>query len=251
MTNHFFIVGGQRCSTTYLYHILAEHPEIQMAYPVRPEPKFFLLDDLFERGIEYYEQNFFKNNDSAWLRGEKSTSYMESEKVAIRISECFPDAKLVFLLRDPILRAISNYKFSVEHGFEGLPMEEAFLHEDKRGEDYDRNRVSASPFAYLKRGRYADYIKIYRRHFPLERLKVIIQERFVGCETALQELFSFLGVNANFRSTRTSQVVNASSSFSSHLALLSLELKRYVQEYFADSNRQLGEMLDLDLKEWQ
>jgi len=38
---HFFVVGAQRSGTTYLYNVLDEHPQIFMAKPVRPEPKFF------------------------------------------------------------------------------------------------------------------------------------------------------------------------------------------------------------------
>ena len=44
MADRCFIVGVQRCGTTYLYHLLNDHPEIVMASPVRPEPKVFLHD---------------------------------------------------------------------------------------------------------------------------------------------------------------------------------------------------------------
>jgi hypothetical protein len=44
VSDHFFIVGAQRSGTTYLYHLLSEHPSINMATPVWPEPKFFLID---------------------------------------------------------------------------------------------------------------------------------------------------------------------------------------------------------------
>ena len=98
MYDHFFIAGAQRSGTTYLYYVLAEHPDIEMAQPVRPEPKFFLTDALFERGLAYYHEQFFPGKPGARLRGEKSTSYMESEKAAQRISRSFPDARIVFML---------------------------------------------------------------------------------------------------------------------------------------------------------
>jgi hypothetical protein len=251
MTEHFIIAGAQRCATTYLYRILAQHPEIEMAYPVRPEPKFFLIDSLFERGIKYYDRTFFKNKEGAWLRGEKSTSYMESEKTAIRISECYPGAKIVFLLRDPISRAISNYQFSVENGFEQLPMEEAFLREEERRANYDHNRVSASPYAYLKRGRYVDYIKMYQRYFPQENIYVIIQERLVGSEPSVRALFSFLGVRPNFLPKRINEVIHASDLSSESIEPVSPELESHLLKYFADPNKHLAELLGLDLTEWR
>jgi hypothetical protein len=251
MIDHFFVAGAQRCATTYLYHILAQHPEIEMAHPVRPEPKFFLIDHLFERGIAYYDLTFFRNKAGARMRGEKSTSYMESQKTAIRISECYPDAKIVFLVRNPISRAISNYRFSVKNGFEKLTMEEAFRHEDERREHYDRTRVSASPYAYLKRGRYVDYISMYQRHFPHENIKVIIQERFVGSAPAVQDLFSFLGVVPDFAPANIDQVIHASDSSSEPLVSLSPDLESYLRQYFADSNAQLAELLEMELTEWR
>ena len=251
MTDHFFIAGAQRCATTYLYHVLAQHPEIEMAHPVRPEPKFFLIDSLFERGIAFYDSTYFRNKEGAWLRGEKSTSYMESEKTAVRISECFPDAQIVFLLRDPVSRAISNYRFSVKNGFEELSMEEAFVHEEERRGNYDQARVSASPYAYLKRGRYVDYISMYQRHFPQESIKVIIQERFVGSAPAMQDLFSFLGVSLNFLPDGLDKVIHASNSSSEPLASLSPDLEHYLIDYFEDSNKQLAELLGLELTEWR
>ena len=62
MTRHFFIAGAQRSGTTYLYRLLDEHPEIEMAKPERPEPKFFLLDELHARGLKFYENHFFPND---------------------------------------------------------------------------------------------------------------------------------------------------------------------------------------------
>ena len=55
-----FIVGGApRCGTTWLWHALQRHPDIEMAQPVRPEPKFFLHDSLFEKGLAHYSKTWF------------------------------------------------------------------------------------------------------------------------------------------------------------------------------------------------
>src|SRR5712691_8572726 len=108
--DHFVIVGAQRCGTTYLYRLLDEHPEIEMAKPLRPEPKFFLDDDRFPLGLSYYESQFFSEAGPR-VRGEKSTSYIESDVAAQRIKATLPGAPMVAVLRDPVERAISNYRF--------------------------------------------------------------------------------------------------------------------------------------------
>jgi len=248
MFEHFFIVGAQRSGTTYLYQLLAEHPEIEMARPISPEPKFFIADALFEQGLEYYENHFFVGKANAWLRGEKSTSYMESEKAAKRIARYFPKAKILFILRDPLERAISNYWFSVNNGLETMPMSDAFIHEEERRLDYDQQRTSVSPYAYLKRGRYIDYISMYERYFPTEHIKIILYEQFVGSRDLVRDLHVFLGVAPDFTPSTLYRVFNKGDKPNSALPPA---LERYLLDYFAESNARLAERFGLDLTEWR
>ena len=248
MFEHLFVVGAQRAGTTYLYHLLAEHPEIEMASPVRPEPKFFLLDASFRRGLSYYESTFFGTKADAWLRGEKSTSYMESEKAARRIAECFPSARVLFILRDPIERAISNYWFSVSNGLETMPMSDAFLHENERVLMHAQARVSVSPYAYLRRGLYVDYISMYERLFPPSNMKILLHEEFVGSITLAQELYAFLGVAPGFIPSAFHQVFNKGEKGDSTLAP---DLEDYLMQYFAESNERLATRYDMNLAEWR
>ena len=53
--NVFFIVGGQRCGTTYLYNLLEKHPSICLAKPSFPHPKYFINQD--KKDINYL--NYF------------------------------------------------------------------------------------------------------------------------------------------------------------------------------------------------
>jgi hypothetical protein len=244
---HFFIVGAQRSGTTYLYNILNEHPEIEMAAPVRPEPKFFLDDALFEHGPAIYQERYFTDRAGVRLRGEKSTSYIECEKAAKRIIQYFPRSKAVFLLRNPVDRAISNYWFSVNNGLETAPMKTAFFHEEERVNQYDQGQVSVSPFAYLRRGRYMDYIDMYRRHFPGEQVKVILFEHLVGSIDAVRNLYESLGVSPAFTPAGLQQRVNASQHNAT--SEISADVKRYMADYYAEPNARLAHYLGIDLAE--
>lgn len=246
---HFFVVGAQRSGTTFLYHLLDGHPEIEMARPVRPEPKFFLIDRLYEQGLDYYYQQFFAERGAGWLMGEKSTSYIESEKVARRIIKHFPDAKIVMTLRNPVERAISNYWFSFNNGLEMLPLEEAITQEDERREDYDHEHISASPYAYMQRGRYIDYIQMYERHVPRAQIKVLIYEQLTQEAEAVRDLWRFLGVASDYMPPREQREerVNASEKQPTEI---SDRLRQHMHDYFVDSNRQLADYLSLDLSRW-
>ncbi|MCB9449898.1 MAG: sulfotransferase [Anaerolineaceae bacterium] len=243
---HFFLVGAQRSGTTYLYHALSEHPDIEMASPIRPEPKYFLAPNSLALGVSHYEAAFFKGKAGAKIRGEKSTSYIESEAVAERIATAFPEARILISLRNPVERAISNYWFSVNNGKERLPMEEAFWKEEERREQYDKTQISASPYAYLKRGLYLDYIQAYERYFPPEQITVVIFKRLMTApQVALPELYTALGVSPDFFPLSANRQINDSERTSEQP--LSLALQAHLKAYFADANARLGEYLQVDL----
>jgi hypothetical protein len=246
MSEHFFIVGAQRSGTTYLYHILDEHPQIEMARPMRPEPKFFHTDSLFEKGLSYYEKHFFSDT-AIQLKGEKSTTYIESEKAARRIAGCYPQAKILIMLRNPIDRAISNYWFSVNNGLENLPIDQAFFREDERCRDYDPEKISVSPYAYLSRGRYIDYLLMYETYFPAENIKVMLYEQLVGSGSHIKNLYAFLGVS-DLIPAMLHTTVNKGNKPD---APLPSELYQYLVDYFAESNARLAQHLNLSLSEWQ
>ena len=100
----FLIAGAPRSGTTWLYHLLDRHPDVFMAKPARPEPKFFLVDELYERGFHHYVETWFDGSSAYTAAGEKSTNYLESSSAADRIHRHVPDVRLVFILREPTQR---------------------------------------------------------------------------------------------------------------------------------------------------
>jgi hypothetical protein len=245
--DYFFVIGAQRSGTTYLYHLLDSHPEIEMAKPVKPEPKFFLLDDVYAEGFEAYEQTFYDAQSDAKVRGEKSTSYIEYEKVAERMMATLPPAKVVCIVRDPIERAISNYWFTHNFGIEPLSMADAFRQEEGRWQDYDHEKISASPYAYVRRGHYMTYLDAYLRHVPREQMYITIHEKLLADSDEARRLFDFLGVSPDHQPPMREDKVNASKKADDSLPdALRAELK----QHYAPSIARLSEFLDDDLRQW-
>jgi hypothetical protein len=244
---HFFLVGAQRSGTTYLYELLDAHPEIEMARPLRPEPKFFLDDAYREIGRAGYEARFFDSDSDCLVRGEKSTSYIESEVAAQRIHEFYPEAKILFLLREPLARAISNYRFSFGNGLESLSMTEALECEADRRQDYDPSQVSTSPFAYLQRGHYIEYLEMYERVFSRESLHVMLHEDLVGGLRTIAELYAFLGVADDFVPPDVDAVINATPGLPAELGA---DQEGRLRASFQASNDRLAERFGLDLSAW-
>jgi hypothetical protein len=197
ITNIFFIIGAQRGGTTYLYKVLDDHPEIYMAKPLKPEPKFFLSQD-WQKNLDSYEKTYFNNPPTGTKAfGEKSTSYYENASVAQRIKTAYPQSKIILILRNPMDRAISNYYFSLNNGLETRTLEETFLTE-KPPPEYPKE-ISTNPFNYLGRSEYLKFLKNYLKYFSREQLNVLIFEHFMNDEKRIRQLYNYLGVNETFK----------------------------------------------------
>jgi hypothetical protein len=202
------VIGAQRSGSTYLYQLLNNHPQIVMAEPVFPEPKFFLDENLFNKGKKYYQKKYFNNIDDKTLYvGEKSTSYIEHITSALRIKEFYPDARILIILRDPVARAYSNYCFSRENQLETLTFAKALNAEKQRLTDKQLT-TSVNPFAYRERGNYINYIEPYFEIFNQNQIKVLIFEELVNSIEYTKDLYKWLGVDSQFVPDSLSKVYN-------------------------------------------
>ncbi len=107
MLPNLVLIGAMKSGTTSLHYYLGLHPEISMSKP--KEIDFFSIDNNWKKGIKWYESHF---NKSTKVRGEASTSYTkhpEFPNVPERMYSIIPNAKLIYLLRDPVERIISHY----------------------------------------------------------------------------------------------------------------------------------------------
>ena len=74
----FVIAGVARSGTGSLYLFLDRQPQVFMAKPHAPEPKFFSRENVYCKGVDWYLNTFFKDCKPELIAGEKSTEYFES-----------------------------------------------------------------------------------------------------------------------------------------------------------------------------
>lgn len=236
MTRHFLVIGGQRCGTTYLHTLLDAHPDVVMARPTRPEPKVFLDAVASTRGLDWYHATYFGHatTESCW--GEKSTSYIESSQAPARAAAMLGDADALVLLRDPVQRAVSNWRFSTDNGYESRPLAEALEENLVSSRDWTPGQTSVSPFAYLERGRFADYLGPWDEAFP-GRVRVHFLADLVADPDALAALYRGLGVDETFRPEALGDPVNQSEEPAPDL---DDDLVSRLRAYFAVSDRALA-----------
>jgi len=179
---NLIIIGGLKCGTTSLHHYLGLHPQVQMSKP--KELNFFVSELNWDLGEDWYRGRF---DGRFGVRGESSPHYTNQprfEGVAERISEHCPDAKLIYMVRDPIRRVLSHWVHATGAGYEHEQMSEVLSRTDN---------------AYVQRSMYWMQLQPYLDRFEAERIEVITQEELQGeREATMRRAFAYLGVDETF-----------------------------------------------------
>ncbi len=207
-TPNFFIVGAAKSGTTSLWQYFRQHRDIFMpASPGWKEPSFY-CDTYGVASYEFY-LSLFKDATTQKRIGEASTTYLSSPESAQKIHDAVPNAKIIILLRNPVDRAYSLYRWMFQHGYETIAgFEDALAaeyparkdnHEFISGKFYKGSFSYYWDFLYFSSGLYCEQVNRYYRLFPRDQLAVIIFEEFAkDTRRTVRDLYKFLGVDANF-----------------------------------------------------
>lgn len=191
-TVDFFCLGAQKAGTTSLHHMLAAHPDVFL--PKTKETHFF-TDGFgeFAGGTAFYLSKYFAAASAACCKGEIDPEYMFFPEVPARLAAAFPQAKLIFVLREPVSRAYSHYLMSRRRGFERLDFAAAIGAEPERMQN--GSIQARSDFSYVSRGFYHRQISRFLECFPRERMLFLLSEdlKTRPAET-LAEVRRFLGL---------------------------------------------------------
>ena len=150
-----YLIGAQKAGTTSLAYLLGQHPDIVLSDP--KEPGFFAAN--YDKGLAWYRRCFAAERAPVML--DASTGYTMAsvgqgagdDTVPKRIWACAPDARFIYVLRDPVERTISAYR-----------------HDRRAGRLHGglRDAVASHPF-YADVSRYRRQIEPFLAHFPLDR----------------------------------------------------------------------------------
>jgi len=105
----FIIIGAMKCATSSLHEQLALQQGIFMTE--LKEPNFFSNDEQYAQGMEWYLSHFAPAKPDE-ICGESSTHYTKLPtypQTIDRIRQHFPDVKLIYVMRHPIDRLVSQY----------------------------------------------------------------------------------------------------------------------------------------------
>jgi hypothetical protein len=274
----FIICGAAKSGTTSLHYILDKHPEICMSNgDAKNELHFFCEENNFNKGIEWY-QSFFDHCPKDSIKGQTAPSYLQDKDAPERIFKTFPNTKLVFIFRNPVDRAFSDYLTRVWNGKETENFYEALMKEPERSNHDPFYRGS---WAYTKRGMYADQIERFVKFFPRENMFFLLTDdlndndqkelrrlqEFIGVDprtlAILQENTGRFVYNDKLTSIRNnSQILKVSKLFYRIIRKFSSTSKRkyrppldskskdFLIKTYKESNARLSELIGKDLSHW-
>ena len=110
----FICIGSMRAGTTTLYDYCARHSEIGVSRI--KETDYFIKSKNHDRGLQWYK-NLFPNK--AKICGEFSPNYSKAyafPDVPNRMHAVIPNAKIIYIVRHPVDRAISQYNHAYLSG---------------------------------------------------------------------------------------------------------------------------------------
>lgn len=122
----FLIIGAMKCGTTTLQAQLACQPGVFMTTP--KEPNYFSNDEIFARGPDWY-RGLFEGAGPGDLKGEASTHYTKLPtypRTLERMQAVLHAPRLIYMIRDPMTRAVSHYIHEWSEGRLGGDASEAF-----------------------------------------------------------------------------------------------------------------------------
>ncbi len=179
----FVVIGAMKSATTTLHEQLARQPGVSMSRP--KEPNFFSDDPIYARGWGWYS-SLFCGSAPADVRGESSTHYTKlptHPRTVERMARHLPRLKLIYLMRHPIDRLISQYVHELTAGRVRAGMNET-LERHPELIDYSRYAMQLQP--YLDVYGFENILPVFFPRLVSESQRVLERiGRFLGIRSVL------------------------------------------------------------------
>lgn len=196
MLPNLIIVGAMKCGTTSLHYYLNLHPQISMSEV--KELNFFVQERNWHKGIKWYESNFTNKTKICGEPSPNYTNYPFFRGVPKRMYSIVPEAKLIYIVRDPIERIISHYIHNYINALENKTIIEALT------------RLDDNP--YVCRSKYYMQLEQYLNYFPKSSILIItLEDLYSHRQQTLQRVFRFLEIDDSFYSQKFSNIRYKSS----------------------------------------
>ena len=180
---NFVGIGAQKAGTTWLYSNLSKCPNIQ--FPAGKEVHFW--DIHYGQGIDWYK-NQFLNVPEDTICGDITPAYaiLPPQKIKEAYA-AFPDAKIIYILRNPIERAWAAALMALSRA--EMTIDEA---SDQWFIDHFNSQGS------MQRGDYLACLQNWLAIYPKKQIMILLYDDIsTSSEYVLQNVLQHIGVQYN------------------------------------------------------
>lgn len=223
---NLLLLGFQRCGSSSLFDYLSDHPEIVGS---TPKETFILSDsnyEHFDEKLSYfsnknvfnlvYEEKSILSEKAYLLEGSVNNFYQIN---ALKYVQENSDVKVIFLLRDPLERILSTFKYSGMNGI-NLPPNCSF---EKYLQLIELGEVKKEILKYgIEHGKYGTYIKNWEKAISNDRIYLTSINKLKKGDDGL---WSFLELSSL---PPLKKVKNSSSNKMARFPLLNAFIHRYL-----------------------
>lgn len=250
---HFLVIGAQKAGTSALHENLKKHPAIDLvprflaAKPgwVNTKETHFFAGHGAEFGICSLEDYARLFNDDGTIQGEACPSYCTPAALE-RIATTLPEAKLIYVCREPVERLESAVNHMMQWRETWPELENFSSWIPSLPVEANIRRELAHPHAYglLRMGLYADTVERVLRHFPRERLLLLVAEEYrAQPRMTYDTICSFLGVDRH-------DIDHTDEHVRPHTTTLSPEERRWLADFYRPHNERFFTLLGRNVSSW-
>ena len=208
-------IGVQKAGTSWLAEALNQHPEVYI-HP-KKECHFFNKKKFYLNRF-HYEKTFKHNNQK--IIGEITPAYILSEKTAKRIYNYNPKVKIIVITRNPVERAISQYKMEIgRNNFnKNIPFIEIF---------------KTNQADIRERGHYNKQLEKYYKYFSSNQILVAEYEMLKKePHTFIEKIYNFLDIESNYVPECISKTIRHVKDKPENIFVSKSDIK-YITEYYS------------------
>ena len=231
---NLFLVGAPKAGSTLLWSTLKEHKDIFTTKDLK-EVNHFSYDELAHNS--YYkdykirnENDYlkeFKKGQSVKYLVDGSVSYFSYPSIPKKLYDFNAAAKIIIIVRDPILRAFSHYNMDKRMGYTTEKFHEYLVNKENKYEKFIHQ--------YIENSLYYKHINNYLEYFAEDQLCILQLEKINDdldrlCDFLDIDKFPYLGKHEAINTNKTPR--NIISRTLQHNRNLASKIKRFVPRKF-------------------
>ncbi len=199
MLPNTIIAGTNKAGTTSVFRYLSSHPDVSISS--KKEVSFFssITGDVTEELLATYEHYFDRCDPNSKVRLEASPNYLACGKdVADKIRCTVPEAKLIFILREPSTKLLSNFRRRqqrLDETYKDLTYESYVNGIIDAKENSNEGRFSHDIGVVNYANLLTEYLEIISRH----KIKIMFFDNLSkNPKLFLEEICDFIGIDSTF-----------------------------------------------------